>query len=495
MIASLCALLLSAALFTLKVFGDVTFSQILFNIRTSGVDTGIVMAHVKPAIRYILLAAAMIAVIWASALLALRKPRFKDFYLAIKEFVIRTIKRLASPRLLVVLLLIAFSVAAVKTVDRKFQIKRYLKQEDSPFFADNYARLDLNDFTHVNGNKRNLIVLFLESIEAGYSEPHAYGTNLIPELSSLREEGLHFEGYRKTPGGYFTIDGISAQTTGMPITQLPMDIHDFKNERLYGGMLNNSPGIFNLLKKDGYETVSFSGISASFTQMRTFLHNHGIDTPLHKEDWQAQGYALNDSTRGRWDYCDRFLVERMKAYLSQPKDKPFGVLFQSIDTHFPVGWAPDMSKRDGHEKAVRYLDHLIGDFVQWAKTQPWYANTTIVILGDHPWQDFANDFTKRTQQAKDRSVFNVILNPVMKNPKVPACGFTAMDMAPTILNAMGVNFTSVYQGEKNHARLGIGTSLFSEEENLVCRLGVESLTDNVNRFSSFYNELHMKPNG
>ena len=73
----------------------------------------------------------------------------------------------------------------------------------------------------------------------------------------------------------------------------------------------------------------------------------------------------------------------------------------------------------------------------------------------------------------------------MKHSKVPACDFTAMDMTSTILNAMGVEFTSEFQGEKNHIGLSIDTGLFSEEENLVCR---------VYRFSSFYNGLHINPN-
>lgn len=50
------------------------------------------------------------------------------------------------------------------------------------------------------------------------------------------------------------------------------------------------------------------------------------------------------------------------------------------------------------------------------------------------------------------------------------------------------------QGEKNHIGLSIDTGLFSEEENLVCRLGDDSLTENVYRFSSFYNGLHINPN-
>ena len=90
-------------------------------------------------------------------------------------------------------------------------------------------------------------MIFLESVESGFRNPSVYGENLIPELEQIEKEGFALRGYRKTPGGNFTLDGISAQFLGMPLTQLPVDIHDTRKNWLFGGLLSHSDGIFNLL--------------------------------------------------------------------------------------------------------------------------------------------------------------------------------------------------------------------------------------------------------
>ena len=64
-----------------------------------------------------------------------------------------------------------------------------------------------------------------------------------------------------------------------------------------------------------------------------------------------------------------------------------------------------------------------------------------------------------------------------------------MDVAPTILNAMGVTFSSDDHGKVSHARLGLGRSLFDRGENLVCRFGAEGLTRRLGQYSAFYNTL------
>lgn len=66
-----------------------------------------------------------------------------------------------------------------------------------------------------------------------------------------------------------------------------------------------------------------------------------------------------------------------------------------------------------------------------------------------------------------------------------------MDMAPTILHAMGIEFASTLKdGATSTAKIGLGTSLFSQEENLVCRYGTSGLTKLLQGYSDFYNSLH-----
>ncbi len=335
--------------------------------------------------------------------------------------------------------------------------------------------------------KRNLIVIFLES---GFRNPSVYGENLIPELEQIEKEGFALRGYRKTPGGNFTLDGISAQFLGMPLTQLLVDIHDTRKNWLFGGLLSHSDGIFNLLLKDGYATASFHGTSREFTHKGLFMERHGMMETFFSEDWQRLGHPLDDKSSGRWEYNDDFLMERFKEWLSAPREKPFAVFFETVDTHFPIGFTPASHRVTGsHQESIKYASLLTQRFVEWAKTQPWYSDTTIYIAGDHQWQDFDNDFTQFTRKDPERGIYSVFLNPVRTDLKTRPCGFSAMDVAPTILNAMGVTFSSDDHGKVSHARLGLGRSLFDRGENLVCRFGAEGLTRRLGQYSAFYNTL------
>ncbi len=500
-LASVCASVATVfyfiSKFIVKNFGEVTIPQILLNVRTAETSNSLLLDYIKIAVPYVIKCAIVLFIIFYIAKLVNRFDTFGAFFIfllkKIKETTASAINFINNkPQTLVLVLLLVVTLYLLKAVDRKLHVFDYLKQEDSSFVEQNYARLDIGSAIFENNKKQNLILLFAESIEKGYSDESVYGDNLIKELVELKKEGVSLYGYRKTPGGYFTLDGISAQTLGMPLTQLPIDINNSKFNDQFGALLSKTPGIFNLLKESGYKTASFSGTSKTFTNKGMFLNVHGIDNPYFKEHWLESGFLLDDKTRGFWDFSDVFLMERFKEYLSKTEqDKPFAVLFETVDTHFPNGWAPVEYRKDGGFKdAVRFSSKLIYDFVQWAKTQPWYNDTMIVIVGDHPFQDFNVDFTQFTKKSNNREIYTLFINSKIKKDIVMGCGYSPMDIAPTILHAMGVSFKSAYKDRLDGNRIGLGTSLLSQEKNLVCQYGVNDLYQKLWQFSSFYQNLH-----
>lgn len=500
--SSISVILYFSSKFVEKSFGRISITQILFNVRTKGADgvaSSILYEYRGCLLEYILETIFIIAVLGYVSVKITQGKGFKEitkelFGKIVKFFVIFTnkIRVLFQFKYLLVLILLFSSYYCLHTVERKFHVKEFFARTDSPFISQHYANLDVPATAQSGGNdQRNLIVIVLESMESGYRNAQIYGENLIPELTELEKEGVSLKGYRKTPGGFFTIDGVSAQLLGMPLTQLPYDIHTAANHKKYGTLLRHSAGVFNVLQTRGYETVSFAGTPGAFTHQRDFLKVHGVSSPYFAEDWKSQGYALDRNTRGRWDFNDTFVMSRMKDWLSKSHSKPFAVLFESIDTHFPVGFAPEGHRQIGdHRDSVRYSSHLVGEFIKWAKTQPWYSNTTIYIAGDHQWQDFQNDFTKLTKQDHHRGIFSLILNPARTDLHLKECGFSAMDVAPTLLEAMGLTVKS-HKGEQPvEHKMGLGVSLFSTEETLVCRYGQQQFSSELMKYSDFYNKLH-----
>jgi hypothetical protein len=431
-------------------FGKVSLQQILFNIRTSNSNPDIVWHYTILAIPYIL-----IFVVVTFILLYLTIKLSSHNQATISQIISRFLVHIRNifsylnkkPLLIFVLVLAVSLIVTVRTANRRLKISDYLSMQDNPFIENNFALLDINSAKFLNKEKKNLILIFVESLEKGYSDKSVYGTNLLEPLLKATRKGISLSGYVKTPGSYFTLDGISAQTLGMPVIQFPIDIHDTNKNNEFGVILGAAPGIFNLLQKSGYATASFSGTSRYFTHKGDFLKVHGITKSFFKEDWIDMGFHLTKENMGRWDFNDVFLMQRFKEFISKNVNnqvkEPFAFIFETVDTHFPDGWAPNEYKiwKDNRDSFI-YASNLIADFITWAKKQSWYKNTVIVIVGDHPWQDFSGPFTNFTKKSNNREIFTAVLNSGLKTNLSRNCGFTAMDIAPTILNLMGIDFKS-----------------------------------------------------
>lgn len=116
-------------------------------------------------------------------------------------------------------------------------------------------------------------------------------------------------------------------------------------------------------------------------------------------------------------------------------------------------------------------------FVDWASEQSWYANTTIVITGDHLsmksdfWDDIG-DYNRR--------IYNCFINlpdDLMVGQTINR-GFSILDMFPTMLAAINVKI----EGD----RLALGTNLFSEKETLPEQIGFGTLNNELKRYSNYY---------
>lgn len=117
--------------------------------------------------------------------------------------------------------------------------------------------------------------------------------------------------------------------------------------------------------------------------------------------------------------------------------------------------------------------------MNWLKEQPFYENTTIVIVGDHLTMD--SDFCKEVPEEYTRGVYNAIINAPIVPVNQKNRQATTMDMFPTTIAALGAQI----EGE----RLGLGTNLFSAEPTLAEKFGVDVLNKEVRKRSIFYEQL------
>ena len=143
-----------------------------------------------------------------------------------------------------------------------------------------------------------------------------------------------------------------------------------------------------------------------------------------------------------------------------------------------VGNYSETKYKEQYENSYATQSKLIYDFVRWVKEQPYYKDTTIVIVGDHLCMQ--SSFINK-HNAKDRYVYSVIINPASKEANNTNRIYTALDTFPTIIGALG--------GEIKGNKLGLGTNLFSDESTLAEKYGINRLDTELKKSSKYYNSI------
>lgn len=337
--------------------------------------------------------------------------------------------------------------------------------------------------------KRNLIYIFLESMEVTYTNGNEGGarpTDLIPELRGMAQNHVNFSPNSGFGGGYtlpgttWTMAAMVGQTSGLPV-KLPFD-----GEKYYSRYAEILPGAWTLgdiLEKEGYNQVVLMGSDSSFAGRGDYFTQHGNYT-INDYTAALRDGRLPEGYHEFWGYEDRklFAYAREELLRLAESGEPFNLTMLTVDTHFENGYVCPLCTDENlsqYANVIRCSSRQTGEFVQWIQQQDFYENTTIIISGDHLSMD--STFFRLIDADYDRQVYNCIINPAVENPKMFEKNriFTTLDMFPTTLAAMGVTF----EGE----RLGLGTNLFSGVPTLAEEMGLETLTEQVSRHSNYYN--------
>ncbi len=405
-------------------------------------------------------------------------------------------------RIISLVLAIAILSGGVAFGVQKFQLQKLYAayMADSPYIADNFVdptpeRLKFPE------KKRNLIHIYLESMENTYFSKDLGGymeENLMPDLAELSKEGYNFsnlsEGFGGPPwttGGNWSVASMVNMGTGLPM-KVPVD------GNAYGAENNFLPGataLGDILKEQGYEQSLMFGADANFGGLNFYYKSHGDFNILDWRGVKEKGWIPEDYNVW-WGYEDDKLYEFAKRELTRLSEtgKPFHFCMETADTHFPDGYqVPGMPTpyESPYANVILYSQEQTVKFVRWIQEQPFYENTTIVLIGDHLSMDqnfFENYCTTDTDFR--RTCFNLILNPApnvrnIDNSRLHNRDWANFDMFPTLLASIGVEI------EGN--RLGIGTNLFSDEQTLFERDGIEFVNEILEKRSNFYNENILVP--
>lgn len=459
-----------------ETFGHLSMDEIIFHLKVpmEGTNTDIIVIFMKQCLWKVIIPTVIIA-------FALIYPMVKDIKI-IHEIHISERRRTTILSLVISILILITSIdKIVKTTD----IKEYIESQthDSSFIASEYVKPEKTNI-ELPEEKRNLIYIFLESMETTYYSMQDGGLSqydLIPEISKLAKEETNFSDTDKLGGAYtlygttWTVGAMTAQTAGVP---LKLSIEDNAMGE-YSTFLGGAYSLGQVLQKNGYHNYLLLGSDATFGGRRNLFEQHG-----NYEIWDFES-ARNESKVDEkiwWGYTDDQLFEYAKekvAYLAE-QDEPFNFTMLTADTHFPDGYrCKDCPNKwdEQYKDVISCSSKKVGDFIKWLQKQDYYDNTTIVIAGDHLTMQ-SNFFELEDGQDYQKKVVNLIINPAVEAENTNRI-YSTMDLYPTTLAALGANI----EGNK----LGLGTNLFSNEETLIEKYGVEYVNNELMKISRFYN--------
>lgn len=361
---------------------------------------------------------------------------------------------------------------------------------ESTYIEDNCADPRNTKITFPE-KKRNLIHIYLESIESSFLSKELGGymaENLMPELTELSKEGIHFSntdkfgGANQTYGSSWSVAGMVNMDMGIPL-KIAMDGNSYGKE---GVFLPGAIGIGDILNDNGYEQTIMFGADADFGGLTTYFTTHG-NFNIFDHKYAIEKGLIPSEYNVWWGFEDKKLYEFAKEEILRLSQtgKPFNFTMETADTHFPDGYLEEDAPKkyeSQYANVIAYSTQKAVEFIKWIQQQPFYEDTTIVITGDHLGMDktFFEDF----DETYDRRTFNLILNSPITTEKVFNREFATYDMFPTILASMGVEI----EGD----RLGLGTNLFSGKPTLIERDGFEGEEEGLSYISEFYIEKLLK---
>jgi len=475
--------ILSVLIWLSKSFGSVPFEQYVFHMKVplDGTDTGVIFQCIKES----LIVMVIIVVLIHIPLMQLNNNqpelsiKFKNKEFKFNVFPFTKFKnnyfKLSMIVFVGVLCFASFDVGIVAYAKKQLQTTQ--------LFEEHYV--DPVDVSiNFPEDKKNLVLIFLESMENTYSSKEnggVFDNDLVPELTEIAKNNINFS-HSDTLGGALDIYGVGYTMSGMVAATagIPIKVPIYGNS--YGEKEDFFPNLINLgdiLEKEGYNQTLMVGTNANFSGKGKYFKQHGNYNIVDYFTAKEKKY-IDEDYEVFWGYEDRKLFEFAKTEILEiaEKSEPFNFTMLTVDTHFPGYYDESCPNSNSYESVLTCSSSMLSEFLNWIKEQSFYEDTTIVLLGDH--LNFDGSIFPNIDKSYQRSIYNTFINsseiPDNSNNRT----FTTFDMFPTILSSIGAKI----EGD----RLGLGTNLFSDKKTLPEEIGLGYLDSELSKTSKFYND-------
>lgn len=281
---------------------------------------------------------------------------------------------------------------------------------------------------------KNVILVTIESMSAGFLTEFGNTQNLTPNLDKLAKEGLFFTDMYAT--GNRTVRGLESVTLCIPPSPGESLIKRNNNDHMF------STGY--LFKRRGYTVQYFYGGYGYFDNMNTFFEGNGyniIDRSSFKKD--------EITFANIWGVCDEdMFMKAIHVFDENSKNKsPFFGHIMTVSNHrpftYPSGKIDISNTSKSREGGVKYTDYAIGRFIEEAKKRPWFPNTVFVFVADH----CASSAGKEDIPLDKYKIPAIIYSPGFIKPEKFSKLVSQIDLMPTLFGKLHFSYSSRFYGQ------------------------------------------------
>lgn len=279
----------------------------------------------------------------------------------------------------------------------------------------------------------NVILITVESLSADYLTQFGNTQKITPFMDKWFREGTLFTNFYAV--GTRTIRGLEALTLSIPPTAGQSIVKRPDNERLFN--------LGYVLQQRGYDTAFLYGGRGYFDNMNAFYSGNGYrivdQTEFTKEEM---------TFKNAWGVSDDVIFNRTlkEADGDYAKNQPFFFQIMTTTNHRPYTYPEgkiDIPSGSGREGAVKYTDYAIGEFIKNAKNKPWFEDTIFVMVADH-----CAGSARKTELPVDKYHIPLFIYAPLHVPAVENATLSSqIDVAPTILGLMNLNYESQFYGQ------------------------------------------------
>jgi phosphoglycerol transferase MdoB-like AlkP superfamily enzyme len=271
---------------------------------------------------------------------------------------------------------------------------------------------------------RNVVMISVESLSAGYLAGFGNRDGLTPRLDALARAGLLFTRLYAT--GTRTVRGLEALTIGIPPIPGQSVVRRPDNEHL--------ASIGEILRRQGYETMFLYGGYGYFDNMNAYYAGNNYRV-VDRTDFPEASIGFANV----WGVADEFLFDNSLVELDKTHaaGKPFLAQIMTTSNHRPYSYPDgriDIPSPGGRNGAVKYTDYAIGRFIDQARRKPWFNDTLFVIVADH----CASAAGKTRLPVAGYHIPLILYAPALLKPGRDDRLASQIDIPPTLLDVMGL---------------------------------------------------------